>query len=72
MTIASCHSKSSFSSNTRKDKGEFKKNLKSSNKEPMNVLIGEPVQISGKPKYEHKKSGFSKYTRKKRPTLKEL
>ena len=38
----------------------------------MAVLTGEPVRISGKPKYENKKGGFSKDTGKKRPTLKEL
>jgi len=75
MTIASCRNKSSSSSDSRKDKGEFNKNLKSSkssSKEFMVVSSGEPIRISGKPKYENKKSGFSKDTGKKRPTLKEL
>jgi len=46
MTIASRRGKSSASSNSRKHKGEFKKNHKSSkslNKKPMVVLIGELV-----------------------------
>jgi len=75
MTIASHRSKSSSLRDSRKDKGEFKKNLKSSkssNKEFMVASTGEPVRISGKPKYKNKKSGFSKNTRKKCRTLKEL
>jgi len=58
MTIASRRAKSSSSSDTRKDTGEFKKNpksTKSSNKKSMVVSTGEPVQISEKPKYENKK-----------------
>jgi len=75
MEIAGRRGKSFSSYDTRKDKGEFKKNpksTKSSNKETMAVSTGEPVRISGKPKYENKKSGFSKGTGKKRPTLNEL
>jgi len=48
------------------------KYTKSSNKESMVVSTGEPVRISGKPKHENKKGGFSRDTAKKRPTLKEL
>jgi len=58
ITIASHRGKSSSSSDARKDKGEFKKNsksTKSSNKESMTVSTGEPVRISGKPKYENKR-----------------
>jgi len=55
MTIASCRSKPSSLSDSRKDKGEFKKNPKSSNKESMAASVGEPVRIFGKPKYENKK-----------------
>jgi len=74
-TIASRRGKSSSSSDSRKNKGEFKKNrksTKSSNKESMAVSTGEPVRISRKPKYENKKGGFSKDTKKKHPILKEL
>jgi len=38
----------------------------------MVVPTGEPVRISGKPKHENKKGGFSKDTGKKHPTLREL
>jgi len=75
MTITSHHAKSSSLPDSRKDKGEFKKNLKSSkssNKGSMAISTGEPVRISRKPKYEDKKSEFPKDTGKKRPTLKEL
>ena len=75
MTIANHHGKSSSLPDSRKDKGEFKKNPKSSqssNKESMATTTGEPIRISGKPKYENKKSEFSKNVGKKRPTLKEL
>ena len=75
ITIASRRGKSSSSSDAKKDKGEFKKNpksTKSSNKEAMAVSTGEPVRISGKPKYKNKKGGFSKDSGKKRSTLKEL
>jgi len=75
MAIASCRGKSSSLPDSRKDKGEFKKNPKSSkpsNKESMATSTEEPVRISGKPKCENKKSEFSKDARKKRPTLKEL
>jgi len=75
MTIISRCSKSSSLSDARKDKGEFKKNLKSSkssNKESIANSTMEPVRISRKPNYENKKDGFSKDTGKKHPTLKEL
>ena len=75
ITIVSHHGRSYSSSGTRKDKSEFKKNprpLKSSNKESMAISTGEPILIFEKPKYENKKGGFSKDTRKKHPTFKEL
>jgi len=75
MTIVSRRGKSSSLPDSRKDKGEFKKNPKSSkpsNKESMATSTGEPVRISRKPKYESKKSEFPKDAGKKRPTLKEL
>ena len=75
MTIASRCGKSSSLHDSRKDKGEFKKNpkpSKPSSKESMATSTGEPVRISGKPKYENKKSEFPKDAGKKRPTLKEL
>jgi len=46
MTIASCRRKSSSSSDSRNDKGEFKKNPKSSkpsSKESMAVSTREPI-----------------------------
>jgi len=75
MTIASHRDKSSSSSNSKKHKGEFKKNtksLKSLNKASMAVSTGKLVRIFNKPKYESKKGGFSKDTGKKHPALKEL
>jgi len=75
MTITSRHGNSSSSCDVRKDKGEFKKNpksTKSSNKESMGISTGESVRISRKPKHKNKKGGFSKDTGKKHPTLKEL
>jgi len=63
MTITNRRGKSSSLPDSRKDKGEFKKNPKSSkpsNKESMATSTGEPVRISGKPKYENKKSEFPK------------
>ena len=75
ITIASRRGKASSWYDARNDKGEFRKNpksTKSSNKESMTVSTGELVRISGKPKYENKKGGFSKDIGRKRPTLKEL
>jgi len=48
-----------------------RESTKSSNRESIVVSTGEPVRISGEPKYENKRGGFSKDTGKKRP-LKEL
>jgi len=72
MTIASHRAKSSSSYDSRKHKGELKKDPKSLNKDSMFVSITEPVWISGKAKYENKKGGFFKDTGNKCPTLKEL
>ena len=72
MTIASHRGKSSSLPDSRKDKGEFKKSTKSSNKESMAASTREPVRTFGKPKYENKKTEFPKNAWKKRPTLKEL
>jgi len=51
MTIASHHDRPSSSSDSRKDKGDFKKNprsLQSSTKEPMIILTNELVRIPKK------------------------
>jgi len=75
MIITSRRGKSSSLPDSRKDKGEFKKNSKSwksSNKESLAASTGKSVRIFRKTKYENKKSEFPKDVGKKRSTLKEL
>jgi len=57
MTISNCRGKASSAFKTRKDKGDFKKNSKSSKSltnESMLVSTGELIQILGKPRVEEK------------------
>jgi len=63
MIIASFHGKSSSSSDSKKVKGEFKKNPKSSNpsnKDSVVVSTGELVQISRNPSMKTRKVDSSR------------
>ena len=75
LTISSHQGKSLHYAESKKDKVEFKKNVKFSKnmtKEVMPISINEPIQITGKPKLEDKKSMSFKHATKKRSTLKEF
>jgi len=63
-----------YSTESKKDKVEFKKKVrfsKSVAKEVMFISTGDPIQITGKPKLEGKKNTLFKDATKKHPTLKE-
>ena len=75
MTIANHRGKASPTFEVRKDKGDFKKNSKSSKsstKESMSVTISKSIRISGKSRVEEKQLPSMKDAGKKRPPLKEL
>ena len=75
VTIASRCGNSFCSTESRKDKVEFKKNVnfsKSTTKEVMSTFTSQPIRITGKPKLGGKKSSSFNVVIKKRPTLKEL
>ena len=75
MTIANRREKVFPTFEARKDKGDFKKNPKSSKssaKESMSVTTSESIRISGKSRVEEKQRPPMKKAGKKPPTLKEL
>jgi len=74
VTIAS-HRGNSYSTESKKEKVEFKKNVKfskSTTKEVMSISTSQPVWITGKPNLEDKKRPSFKDATRKRPTLKEF
>jgi len=75
VKVTSRRANSFYSIESRKGKVEFKENVKffkSMAKEAMSISTSQPIQITGKPKLEDKKSMSFKDGTKKRPTLKEL
>ena len=75
VMIASRHGNSFYSTESRKDKVEFEKNVnfsKSTTKEAMFTSTSQPIHITGKPKFGGKNSLSFKVATKKRTTLKEL
>jgi len=75
VTIASHHGNSFYYTKSKKNKVEFKKNVKFSKnmtKELMSVSTSQFIRITGKPKLKDKKSTSFKDTTKKSSTLKEL
>jgi len=73
--MASRRGNSFYSTESRKDKVEFEKNLnfsKSTTKGVMSTFTSLPIHIMRKPKLGGKKSPSFKVETKKRPTLKEL
>jgi len=75
VTIASHCDNSFCSSELRKDKVEFEKNVNFSEgttKEAMSTSTSQPIRIMEKPKLGGKKSSSFKVATNKRPTLKEL
>jgi len=75
MTIANRRGKTFSTFEARKDKGDFKKNPKSSKssaKESMSITTSESIRISGKSRVEEKQRPPMKEVGTKRPKLKEL
>ena len=75
MTIANCRGKASPTFEARKEKGDLKKNVKSSKsstKESMSVTTSKLFRISRKQGAEEKPRPSTRDAGKKRPTLKEL
>ena len=75
MTITNRHGKASPTFEARKEKGDLKKNFKSSKgstKESITVTMSELIRISGKQRVEEKSHPSMRDAGKKRPTLKEL
>ena len=75
VMIVSRHGNSFYSTESKKDKVEFMKNVKFSKnmtKEAMPTSTSQLIWITGKPKLEDRKSPSFKDVTKKRPTLKEL
>jgi len=74
VTIAKHCGNSFIFTKLKKDKVEFKRNVKfskDSTKEAMSIFAGEPIQITRKPKLDYKKSASFKDMTKRHPTLKE-
>jgi len=75
MTVASRRDSFFYSTESRKDKVEFEKNVnfsKTTTKEAMSTSTSQPVLITGKPKLGEKNSPSFNVVTNKRPTLKEL
>ena len=75
VTIANRHGNSFGFIESKKDNSEFKRNVKfskNSTKEAVSISKAEPVQITGRPKLEEKRSMPFKDAIKRHPTLKEL
>jgi len=73
--IASYCGNSFYSTESNKDKVEFKKNVKffkNTTKETISTSTSQPIRILGKPKLEDKKSSSFKDATRRHPTLKEL
>jgi len=75
VTIASRCAHSFYSTESKRDKVEFEKNVnfsKGTTKGAMSISISQPIRIMEKPKLGGKKSSSFKVVTNKRPTLKEL
>ena len=75
VTIASRRTNSFYSTESKRDKVEFDKNVnfsKGMTKEAMSTSTSQPIRILEKPKLGGKKSSSFKVVSNKRPTLKEL
>jgi len=75
VMIANRCGNSFYSTESKKDKVEFEKNInfsKGTTKETMSTSTSQPIRIMGKPKLGGKKSLLFKVKTKKCPTLKEL
>ena len=75
LTTASHRENSFYPTESKKNKVEFKKNVKFSKnmtKEAMSTCTSQPIRITRKPKLEDKKSSPFKDVTKKRHALKEL
>jgi len=75
ITIASRHANFFYSTESKRDKVEFKKNVnfsKGTTKEEMSTSTSQPIHIMEKPKLRGKKSSPFKVATNKHPTLKEL
>jgi len=73
--MASRHGNSFYSTESRKDKVEFEKNVnfsKGTTKQARSTSISQPIRIMGKPKLGGKKSSSFKVTINKRPIIQEL
>lgn len=75
VTVANRRGNSSYPTELKKDKVEFKENVKfskSTTEEAMSTSTSQPIRITGKPRLEDKKRPSFKDATKKRPMLKEL
>jgi len=75
VTIANRRGTSFGFDKSKKDKAEFKRNIKycmNFTKEAISVFQTEPVRITGKPRQEEKRSASFKDVIRRHPTLKEL
>ena len=72
VTIASRYAHSFYSTESKRDKVEFEKNVnfsKGTTKEAMSISISQPIPIMEKPKLGGKKSTSFKIATNKRPTI---